>query len=77
MHARRDAVPAVQVDAEEDCFREEREPLVTCQRRSATTISTGMAMPMAANTMWNASDTPIWERAARRSDMASQNTPIG
>src|SRR6266705_3297696 len=28
-----------------------------------------MAMPTIANTMWNARDTAIWERAARRSDM--------
>src|SRR2546426_12635791 len=28
-----------------------------------------MAMPTIANTMWKASDTAIWERAARRSDM--------
>src|SRR6266702_4739682 len=42
---------------------------VTCQRRSASTIMSGMAIPMTANTMWKARDTPICERAARRSDM--------
>ena len=30
---------------------------------SAITISTGSAMPTAANTMWNASDIAIWPRA--------------
>src|SRR6266566_1316042 len=29
----------------------------------------GIAIPITANTMWKASDTPICERAARRSDM--------
>ena len=39
------------------------------QRRSATTISTGIAIPTTAKTMWNASDIPIWTRAAARSVM--------
>ena len=30
---------------------------------SAATIITGIAMPMTANTMWNASDSPICQRA--------------
>src|SRR6266571_1635218 len=34
---------------------------------SAIAISTGIAMPMAAKTMWNASDIAIWARAAARS----------
>src|SRR5436309_4684702 len=34
---------------------------------SAIAISTGIAMPMAAKTIWNASDIAIWERAAARS----------
>src|SRR3989441_12987019 len=42
---------------------------VPCQRRPASTIMSGMAIPMTANTMWKARDTPICERAARRSDM--------
>ncbi len=32
---------------------------VRCQRPSATTINTGIAMPMTAKTMWKASDIPI------------------
>ncbi len=40
---------------------------VFCQRRSAMTMSTGIAIPMTAKMMWNASDTAICERAARRS----------
>src|SRR5512135_1730608 len=39
------------------------------QRRSATTMRTGIAIPTTAKTMWNASDIPIWTRAAARSDM--------
>jgi hypothetical protein len=33
------------------------------------TMSTGMPMPTTAKMMWKASETAIWERAARRSDM--------
>ena len=29
-----------------------------------------MAMPMTANTIWKASEIPIWERAANKSGMA-------
>src|SRR2546422_7636697 len=47
---------------------------VTCQRRSASTIMSGMAIPMTANTMWKARDTPICERAARRSDMEDRKS---
>src|SRR5581483_8537826 len=36
-------------------------------------MSSGMAMPTTANTMWKASDTPICERAARRSDIVPTN----
>src|SRR2546422_7399735 len=50
---------------------------VTCQRRSASTIMSGMAIPMTANTMWKARDTPICERAARRSDMESKMGRLG
>ena len=47
---------------------------VTCQRRSATTIMSGIAIPTTAKTMWNASEIPICERAARRSDTATKLT---
>src|SRR5512143_11898 len=40
------------------------------QRRSATTMRTGIAIPTTAKTMWKASDIPIWTRAAARSDMS-------
>ena len=33
---------------------------------SASTISAGSATPAAANTMWNASEIPIWDRAYAR-----------
>src|SRR5439155_1718518 len=45
---------------------------VTCQRRSASTIMSGMAIPMTANTMWKARDTPICERAASKSGIGSK-----
>jgi len=38
-------------------------------RHSASTISSGIAIPISANTMWNPSDNAIWVRAAKRSDM--------
>src|SRR5207249_4617426 len=41
---------------------------------AATTIITGIAMPTTAKTMWNASETPICEQAARRSGMAAKNS---
>src|SRR5215208_5386914 len=47
---------------------------VRCHRRSATTISAGIPIPMTANTMWNASDIAICERAARRSGMTGRGT---
>jgi hypothetical protein len=43
---------------------------VRSHRRSATTMSTGMAMPTIAKMMWKPSDMAICERAARRSVMA-------
>src|SRR3954470_10106925 len=37
-------------------------------RHSASTISTGIAIPISANTMWKPSEMPICRRAASRSD---------
>ena len=38
-------------------------PPVRTQAASAATIITGIAMPMTAKMMWNASDSPICQRA--------------
>src|SRR5689334_2884898 len=43
---------------------------VRCHRHSATTMSTGIAMPTIAKRMWKPSDMAICERAARRLGMA-------
>ena len=43
------------------------------QRHSASTISSGIAMPISANTMWKPSDSAIWVRAAKRSVMTAIN----
>src|SRR2546423_249484 len=40
---------------------------VRSQRSSASTIRSGSAIPIAAKTMWKASDTAIWARAKRTS----------
>jgi len=39
------------------------------QVHSASTIISGIAIPISANTMWKPSDSAICVRAAKRSDM--------
>jgi hypothetical protein len=48
---------------------------VRSHRRSASTIITGIAMPMTAKTMWKARDIAICERAA--AGRTWQGTPRG
>jgi len=45
-----------------------------CQRRSAMTMSTGIAIPMTAKMIVNASDTAICDRAGTTSGMSNDST---
>ena len=45
------------------------------QRHSASVIMSGMAIPMAAKTIWKPSDIAIWLRAAKRSVMMDCQVP--
>ena len=57
--ANRMLVPLASCFDEQQIFGIARPPVA----ESAITISAGSATPAAANTMWNASEIPIWERA--------------
>jgi len=48
---------------DEASFRKHLRDVASVEGLSAITINAGSATPAAANTMWNASEIPIWERA--------------
>ena len=48
---------------------------VWSQRTSASTIKSGIAIPTAAKTMWNASDIAICDRASKTSSIAPRCIP--